>query len=74
MHFGVTYSAMTPTQTNEAPPAPFVGVTEIATRLGVHRNTVYRLFDTGQLPAIRVGARRKVAREVFEDYLTRAAA
>jgi excisionase family DNA binding protein len=31
--------------------------TEVARRLGVHRNTVYRLIESGQLPALQLGGR-----------------
>jgi excisionase family DNA binding protein len=71
VHFGVLFSAM---DTDQTPEAPFVGVTEIATRLGVHRNTVYRIFDSGQLPVVRIGARRKVRREDFDRYCEQGAA
>jgi excisionase family DNA binding protein len=52
----------------------FVGVPEIATRLGVSRNTVYRILDSGQLACIRIGGRRKVRRETFDTYCEQGAA
>jgi len=31
--------------------------TDVARRLDVHRNTVYRLIESGQLPALQLGGR-----------------
>jgi excisionase family DNA binding protein len=31
--------------------------TDVARRLGVHRNTVYRLIESGELPAFQLGGR-----------------
>jgi excisionase family DNA binding protein len=31
--------------------------TDVARRLGVHRNTVYRLIESGELPAFSLGGR-----------------
>lgn len=47
-------------------------VTEVAAALNVSRTTVYQLITSGQLHAIRVGARcRRVSREELTAYITR---
>ena len=37
-------------------------VAEVAERLGVHRNKVYRLIETGELHAYQLGGRRHTLR------------
>jgi excisionase family DNA binding protein len=39
-----------------------LGVPEVAARLGVHRNKVYRLIETGELPAFQLGGRGHTVR------------
>ena len=40
---------------DRAPPDPWVSVDEVATHLGVARDTVYRWIEKNALPAHRVG-------------------
>lgn len=46
-----------------------LGVREVATRLGVHRNTVIRMIGRGDLPATKVGGTWKVTEAELEQYL-----
>lgn len=47
-------------------------VPEIAPMLGVSRMTVYRLVESRQLGALRVGRSIRVPRAALNDYLTAA--
>lgn len=37
--------------------------------LGVGRNTMYRLLNSGELPAIRIGRSWRITWDALEDYL-----
>jgi excisionase family DNA binding protein len=36
-------------------PAPLLTIPEVARRLGLHRDTVYRKIERGEIPALRLG-------------------
>jgi excisionase family DNA binding protein len=40
----------------------FIGVRDIAKKLGIHASTIYRLVASGELNAYRIGKGRKVVR------------
>ena len=40
--------------------------------LGLSRSSVYKLIETGQLRAVKVGARRLVVRSSIVDFVNRA--
>lgn len=44
-------------------------VRETALALGVSPDTVYRLIDRGELPAVQCGRRKLIARSALERYL-----
>jgi excisionase family DNA binding protein len=55
-------------------PAPstmgrFLTVTEVARQLRVSNMTVYRLVNSGQLPAVRVGRGYRITEEGVRKYL-----
>jgi excisionase family DNA binding protein len=50
-------------------PAPLLTISETAAVLGVVRSTVFRLLAEGQLPAVRVGHRRRIRQEDLAAYL-----
>jgi excisionase family DNA binding protein len=52
-------------------PTPLLTITETAEVLGVVRSTVFRLLADGQLPAVRVGHRRRIRQEDLAAYLER---
>jgi excisionase family DNA binding protein len=47
----------------------FVTVTEVARRLRVSNMTVYRLVNSGQLPAVRVGRGYRIREDDVHKYL-----
>lgn len=47
----------------------YMKVAEIATTLRVSKMTVYRLLDSGELPAIRVGRSFRITRKAVAEYL-----
>lgn len=47
-------------------------VTEAARVLGIGRNLAYRLAQTGEIPAIRLGKRIIIPRAAFEQWLSQA--
>ncbi len=47
----------------------FVTVAEVAQIMRVSRMTVYRLVNTGVLPAVRVGRSVRVPEQAVHDYL-----
>lgn len=44
-------------------------VAEVATQLGIGRTLVYDLIRCGELPSIKIGQRRLVARADLEGYV-----
>ena len=55
-------------QTNESR-ARFVTVAEVADQLRVSNMTVYRLVQSGALPAVRVGRSYRIREEDVDRYL-----
>lgn len=51
------------------PEGPFVTVAEVAARLRVSNMTVYRLVQSGQLPAVRVGRSYRLRQEDVDKFL-----
>ena len=47
----------------------FVTVAEVADQLRVSNMTVYRLIQSGQLPAVRVGRSYRIREEDVDRYL-----
>lgn len=43
----------------------------VAERLKVSRNTVYRLISAGQLPAVTVSHRQRIAEQDLQRYIDR---
>jgi len=57
-------------KTVESPAPDLLTIGEAANRLGVHRDTLYRLAKTGQFPpAVRLGARWLVSVPRLERFL-----
>jgi excisionase family DNA binding protein len=50
--------------------ARFLTVTEVAAHLRVSNMTVYRLINTGGLPAIRIGKSFRIREDDLNRYLT----
>ena len=48
-------------------------VNEVATILGIGRNTAYEVCRNGDIPTIRVGGRILIPRDAIEDLLASAA-
>jgi excisionase family DNA binding protein len=46
-----------------------LNVTEVAELMGVHRNTVYKLANEGQIPCVRVRDRILFHKDVIEAWL-----
>jgi excisionase family DNA binding protein len=57
-------------QGRQPDPPRLLRPTDVARRLKVHRNTVYRLIETGELPALQLGGRGYTVR-VDEQELER---
>ena len=51
------------------PRSKFVPISEIAAALEVSRMTVYRLINSGDLPAYQIGRSKRVFRDDAEAYL-----
>jgi excisionase family DNA binding protein len=49
-------------------------INELAKYLGITRSTIYRLVETGELKAVRVGQRMRFRPEDVAEYLERGAA
>lgn len=49
--------------------SPFVTVSEVASQLRVSSMTVYRLVQSGQLPAVRVGRSYRIRADDVDRYL-----
>jgi len=47
----------------------YLKVSEIAERLRVHPNTVRRLIESGELPAVFIGSQARVLADDLERYL-----
>lgn len=47
----------------------FMTVAEVAEVMRVSKMTVYRLVQSGELPAVRVGRSFRVKTDAFQDYL-----
>ncbi|HEX4245867.1 MAG TPA: helix-turn-helix domain-containing protein [Acidimicrobiales bacterium] len=50
--------------------ARFLTVTEVAANLRVSNMTVYRLINTGGLPAVRIGKSFRIREDDLNRYLT----
>jgi excisionase family DNA binding protein len=46
-----------------------LNTTEVAELLGVHRNTVYKLVNEGQIPYVRVRDRILFHKDIIESWL-----
>lgn len=53
------------------PTKEFFSVEEIIAKLGIGRTTAYRLIQTGELPSIRIGARRLISAKEFDAFVAR---
>ncbi|HEY3843668.1 MAG TPA: helix-turn-helix domain-containing protein [Acidimicrobiales bacterium] len=60
---------MAPTKDHSSPQIRFMTVSEVATSLRVSTMTVYRLINSGELPAARIGRSFRVRTEDLEHYL-----
>ena len=49
--------------------SPFVTVAEVASQLRVSSMTVYRLVQSGQLPAVRVGRSYRIRADDVDRFL-----
>ena len=47
-------------------------IPEAAAALRIGRTSVYQLMDTGQLPSIKIGTRRLIARTDLEHFIDQA--
>ena len=47
----------------------FMTVAEVATVMRVSKMTVYRLINSGELPAVRVGRSYRVLKQAVDSYL-----
>lgn len=54
-----------------AAPAILVRPEEAARMLRVSRSAVYGLMAAGELPSIKIGARRRIPRKSLDDYVRR---
>lgn len=50
--------------------AAFLTVTEVAATLRVSNMTVYRLINTGTLPALRIGKSFRIRQDDLDRYLS----
>lgn len=57
---------------DESQPWHWMGTTEVATYLGLSLRTVYRLIDTGEIPAFQLGRVIRCRRHEVDEYLERA--
>ena len=51
--------------------AEVLTIPQVAARLKVSRNTVYRLIGAGELPVVQVGSLSRVAEADLQDYIDR---
>lgn len=56
---------------DERIPAEVLTIPQVAERLKVSRNTVYRLISAGELPVVEVGSVSRVAEKALQDYIDR---
>jgi excisionase family DNA binding protein len=59
------------TQTNEGRPKEYFSLEEVAEKLGVNYQLIYKLVRGGELPAARIGKVYRVARRDLEGYIER---
>ena len=52
-----------------AAPVELLTVAEVATLMRLSKMTIYRLIDSGQLPAIRVGRSLRIPKTSVESFL-----
>lgn len=52
-------------------PAEVLTIPQVAERLKVSRNTVYRLISAGELPAVTVGSVQRIAEADLQKYIER---
>ena len=50
----------------------FLSVSEVAEYLGVGKNRVYKLLNTGKLKGFRMGSTWKISRMALENYILNA--
>ena len=55
----------------DMPTERYLTITEIADRLGFHRNTVKKWIETGQLAAVKIGKEYRVRPVDLEEFLRR---
>ena len=49
----------------------YYSIAEVARRLNIHRNTLYRLISTGEIPAHRFLSRWRISRADLDAFLKR---
>ena len=49
----------------------FLSVLEVARWLGLSRPMIYKLIKTGELPAVKIGARLLLQREEVQNFIER---
>ena len=59
----------TPTKSEAA---RLISAEEAATRLGLHRITVYRMTASGELPSIKIGRRRLIPESAITSIIAQA--
>lgn len=47
----------------------YLGLEEVATRMGVKYLTIYRLVRSGELPAVRLGKKYRISKRELTGYL-----
>jgi excisionase family DNA binding protein len=50
---------------------PLLTIPEVARRLGLHRDTIYRKIARGEIPAVRLGSESNASLRVPADELER---
>jgi excisionase family DNA binding protein len=56
---------------NERIPAELQTIPQVAKRLKVSPNTVYRLISAGELAVVKVGSVSRVSEEALQEYVDR---